>query len=168
VDDGAIFTETQTFHQNPVVRMAVPVVVLGAAAAMAGAAGASATPMIAVLALVILIMMSLFFMSLRTRVTERELTFEMLPLIRRRLPIDSIREVEPVRYNPIVHGGGWGVRMSPRYGLIVNVSGNRGVRIVAGRKRYLIGSRRPDELAAAIEVVREAAVEHQSAQLRDV
>ena len=167
--DGAIFTEIQTFHQNPVVRVAVPLVVLGAvAAATASAAIASAGPMIAVLALVILVMMSLLFMSLRTRVTEQELGFEMFPLIRRRLPIAAIDEVEAVRYNPIRNGGGWGVRMSFRYGLVVSVSGNRGVRIVAGRKRYLIGSRRPEELAAAIEVAREAAAEHQGAQLRDV
>lgn len=157
--DEPVFSEVQTFHQNPVVRVAVPVVVVTGGAGLVVAFTSGPPVMIGVMALVIGLPLALTFMSLRTEVTPRELRFEMGPLVRRRLPIESINEVEAVRYNPIVHGGGWGVRASSRYGLVVNVTGDRGVRVVAGRKRYLIGSLRHEELAAAITVVREAALE---------
>lgn len=157
--DHPIFTEKQVFYQNPVVRVAVPAVVIGGGGAMAIAITSGPPLLAGVLALVIVLPLALAFMALRTEVTPRELRFAMRPLVRRRLPIESIDEVEALQYNPIVEAGGWGVRLSPRFGLVVSVTGDRGVRVVAGRKRYLIGSLRADELAAAIEVAREAVLE---------
>ena len=50
--------------------------------------------------------------------------------------------------------GGWGIRRGRR-GWAYNVSGNRGVLLqLENEKTLLIGSQRPDELAAAIEAQR--------------
>lgn len=157
--DEPIFTERQVFYQNPVVRIVVPLVVVVGGGGVVVAINSGPPAMAPVMALAIALPALIAFMTLRTEVTPRELRFQMWPLLRRRLPIESIDEVEAVRYNPIVHGGGWGVRMSSRYGLVANVTGGRGVRVVAGTKRYLIGSLREEELAAAIAVAREAALE---------
>lgn len=122
-----------------------------------GTGGSLSAPLAIIIGLVIIVPMSLLLVSLRTEVTERELVISMRPLYGRRVPIREIDELEAVRYHPIAECGGWGIRGSRKYGRILNVSGNEGVRVVAGSRRYLIGSRRAEELAAAIEVAREAA-----------
>ncbi len=56
-------------------------------------------------------------------------------------------------YRPILEYGGWGIRCSfTGKGKADNVSGNKGVQLVlTNGKKLLIGSQRPDELAAAID-----------------
>ncbi len=56
-------------------------------------------------------------------------------------------------YRPILEYGGWGIRCSfTGKGKAYNVSGNKGVQLVlTNGKKLLIGSQRPDELAAAID-----------------
>ena len=158
--EGAIFHESQGFYQNRVALLIVAAVTLG----IAGAGGVvmltrpPAAP-IAIIVVVAILPLTIFALRMRTTVTEQALTVSMRPLIRRRLPVEQIDEVEAIRYSPLREGGGWGVRFSGRYGLVLNVSGNEGVRLVAGSKRYLIGSLRAAELAAAIEIAREAAAE---------
>lgn len=158
--DGAIFEEVQGFHQNRVALLIVAAVVI----ALAGAAGVVQLALpsrgsLVIVAIVAVAPLTIFALRMRTTVSEEALTVTMRPLIRRRVPIEQIDEVEAIRYSPLREGGGWGVRISASYGLVLNVSGGEGVRIVAGGKRYLIGSLRAEELAAAIEVAREAAAE---------
>ncbi|MHC4084232.1 MAG: DUF6141 family protein [Planctomycetota bacterium] len=56
-------------------------------------------------------------------------------------------------YKPIREYGGWGIRCSfTGKGKAYNVSGNKGVQLVlTNGKKLLIGSQKPDELAAAID-----------------
>ena len=56
-------------------------------------------------------------------------------------------------YKPIREYGGWGIKCSfTGKGKAYNVSGNKGVQLVlTNGKKLLIGSQRPDELAAAID-----------------
>jgi hypothetical protein len=94
----------------------------------------------------------LFFFSLRLtlRVDHRNLYVRYFPLLRRTIPLEDIARWEARTYRPILEYGGWGLRYSWK-GLAYNVSGNRGVQLVlADGKRVLLGSQRPDELAAAI------------------
>lgn len=72
----------------------------------------------------------------------------------REVAYSDIARVEAVRYRPIVHYGGWGVRRG-RKGWAYNVSGNRGVRLdFHDGQHLLLGSQRSVELAAAIEKAR--------------
>jgi len=56
-------------------------------------------------------------------------------------------------YKPIREYGGWGIKCSfTGKGKAYNVSGNKGVQLVlTNGKKLLIGSQKPDELAAAID-----------------
>ena len=55
------------------------------------------------------------------------------------------------KYRPILEYGGWGIRCGFRGGRAYNVSGNRGLQLVFKTgKRLLIGSKKPDELEAAL------------------
>ena len=98
----------------------------------------------------------LFFaiLRLRTRVSAEEVELEFAPIWTRAIPVDLIESAAATRYNPIRHYGGWGIRYSRRRGWAYNVSGNEGVLLTLTEgKPVLIGSRRSDELAAAINSV---------------
>jgi hypothetical protein len=74
----------------------------------------------------------------------------------RQIPLAQVVGHRALKYRPIREYGGWGLRYGSG-GRAYNVSGDRGVRIdFADGKHLLLGSRRPDELAAAIGALREA------------
>jgi len=93
-------------------------------------------------------------LCLRTMVTDTEavVTFGWLfPLYRRRLPLDEIVSVQADTYVPLAEYGGWGIKGLPSNAAL-NARGNRGVRLtLRNGKRILIGTQRPDELAAALK-----------------
>lgn len=67
------------------------------------------------------------------------------------IPYDQIVKAEAKTYRPIRDYGGWGVRgIAPVRAF--NVSGNRGVLLSLTDGQFLmIGSQRPDQLAAALQ-----------------
>jgi hypothetical protein len=90
---------------------------------------------------------------LRTVVDAAALTVTfgyLFPLYRRRIPLTEILRAEAVTYSPLGEYGGWGIRgMGENTAL--NARGNRGVRLtLADGRRVLIGSQRPEALAAAL------------------
>ncbi len=101
---------------------------------------------------------------LRTEVRADGLYIRYFPfhLSFHRLPLEDVTEVEAVTYRPLADYGGWGIRYSlglrgRTKGKAYNPTGNRGVRITYVNERHiLLGSQKPDELAAAIESLRES------------
>ena len=70
------------------------------------------------------------------------------------IPLERIGSCRSIRYRPILDYGGWGIRMGFRK-KAYNISGNAGVEIVYEDGRtLLLGSRKADQLAGAIESVR--------------
>lgn len=104
--------------------------------------------------LVFVVAMALLFFKMRltTRVDAQQIHVRMLPFLNRRIPRDRVARWEPCTYRPILDYGGWGIRYSWRKkGWAYNISGNRGLRLeLTSGKRLLIGSRRPEEFAAAL------------------
>ena len=152
---GALqFSEIQSFRENRIALVAV-VTALGACggvlvqlcwsrAAMPGALVPTAI-LLGVAGL-------LCFGELRVEVRDDALYVRLFPLTREhRFAWDALLRCEARTYRPILEYGGWGVRCS-RAGKAYNVSGNRGVQLeLRDGTRLLIGSRRADELAAAIQ-----------------
>ena len=97
--------------------------------------------------------LTLNLLRLRTTLTDRDLvvTFGALfPLYRRRIARADVVSFEAVTYSPIADYGGWGIKGMPGNSAL-NARGNRGVRLtLRDGKRLLIGSQKPDELAAAL------------------
>ncbi len=85
-----------------------------------------------------------------TTVTGDELVVRWRPIHTARVRLAGVESATPVRYDPISEAGGWGIKRSKKYGLVLNVSGDRGVAIVAGERRLLVGTGRPDDLAEAV------------------
>jgi len=93
-----------------------------------------------------------FVLRLVTEVRDNEVTVQFVPMWRKRtIALAQIRGAESVQYRPIRDYGGWGIRRGLT-GWAYNVSGNRGVLLkFFGGTDVLIGSQRPEELAAVIE-----------------
>jgi hypothetical protein len=90
-------------------------------------------------------------MALVVEVREDGLHCSFVPFMRRTIAFGNIKRCEVRSYNPLKEYGGWGVRFG-RSGKAYNVSGNRGVQLeLSSGERLLLGSQRPEELAAAME-----------------
>lgn len=77
----------------------------------------------------------------------------------RRVPAGRIESVQATAYAATTYSGWhWGLRRTPGGHTVYRLYGGRGVEITrTDGTRVFVGSRRPDELAAAIERVVEAA-----------
>jgi hypothetical protein len=90
---------------------------------------------------------------LSTTIDEQGISYRMFPANLK--PI--VRKWEDIelayvrRYSPIGEFGGWGIRYSLRGGRAYNISGDMGLQIVLKNgKKLLLGTRRPDEMSAAL------------------
>lgn len=95
----------------------------------------------------------LLVMKLETEVRRDGLYVRLFPfhLEFRRFAWPDVKESRARRYNPIREYGGWGIRWG-RGGRAYNMRGDRGLQLVMkDGKRWLIGSQRADELAAAVD-----------------
>jgi hypothetical protein len=121
-------------------------IVLALAVAMAG----DWHPLPIIVAGVMAVLLFLFH-SLTVEVTQSLMVVRFGPgLIRRSFRVPSIREARTVK-NRWYYG--WGVRLTP-HGWLFNVSGFDAVEIrLENGRHYRIGTDRPEELLAAIQLV---------------
>ncbi len=104
--------------------------------------------------IILMIGISFLFLKMKliTEVRDDGLYIHFFPLLRQHIRFENIENCEVRSYSPIKEYGGWGIRYGLK-GKAYNVSGNHGVQLkLAGDKRLLIGSQRPEELAHAIAV----------------
>ncbi len=95
-----------------------------------------------------------YLMNLTTEVRGDGLYYRFFPFhcSFQKIPLEDLRDYEARTYSPLKEYGGWGIRWGAS-GKAYNVGGNRGVRLeLSNGERILIGSRRPEELAEALEV----------------
>ncbi len=98
-----------------------------------------------------LIYFRLITVRLVTEVRNGQLVIAMRGLWRsRHVPLDRIQSVESITHDVARDYGGYGIR-STRDGKVYVAGGTRGVRVtLAGGEKLVVGSERPDELAAAL------------------
>ena len=78
--------------------------------------------------------------------------FGFVPTYRRGIPLEVIARVEVVTYRPIRDTFFWGVRTTRDGERVMTARGSRGVRLhLSDGSRVLIGSQRPEELAACLK-----------------
>ena len=135
-------------------------VVLGAVAALVAVAvvlfdsadNGTGWPMAIILALVGIGIPLLFVLArLRVDVLADRIEIRYRPFVARTILLDDVVAAESVTYHPLREYGGWGIKGWSRRKIAYNVRGDRGALItLADGRTVLIGSQRPDELAAAI------------------
>lgn len=102
----------------------------------------------------LLLPLLLYAVRLRVEVTRESLSIRYFPLVNKTLAPGDIRKAFARTYHPIREYGGWGVRWTPWGGRAYNMNGNRGVQLeLAGGKKLLIGTQRPEELEQAIALM---------------
>ncbi len=100
------------------------------------------------------ILFPLFMLSIKLVVETREdvLLISFVPLRTRLVTYDTIARCEVRTYRPLMEYGGWGIKWGGKKGWSYTIGGNQGVQLeLHDGKKLLIGSRKPEELAAAIE-----------------
>lgn len=165
--DGELFREVQPMHQNMLVRVLLPLESAVMAAILLPLALGPAKHqwvelLLAFIALGLVLPWMIMSLRLVTIVTEDRVTIRFRPFPGREIGTASIRSAQAVKYSPLGDAGGWGWRASTKFHRVFNVSGDRGVHIRFGEGRkdqLLVGSRRAEELAEAIELARFAAGE---------
>jgi hypothetical protein len=91
-----------------------------------------------------------FMGSLRTRVFSDavEMSWGLAGVIRKRIPLEEIREARSVTYSPLREFGGWGIRAGGHGKTAWNIRGDQAVLLVLGDgTRFYLGSDRPEEAA---------------------
>ena len=106
----------------------------------------------------VLIPVGFLFARLEVRVSAAGLRLRYVPFRNRWIDASTIVDWEVVDYRPIREWGGWGIRYGFRRGWAYTAYGARGVQLtLVGGKRLLVGSQRPEALAAGLTAMREAA-----------
>jgi hypothetical protein len=97
------------------------------------------------------------FIRLAIEVTADEVVIRYRPLLKRRILLADIERVNARTYKAVREYGGWGIKGWSFKSVAYNISGDRGVQLtLRDGRRIMLGSRRPDELAQAIETQRQA------------
>lgn len=165
--ENELFREVQPMHQNMIIRIVMPIeMVVMAAVILPLALGPARHQWVELLLMYIAfgVVLPLMIMTIRlvTVVTDRRVLIRYRPFPGREIDAASIRSAQALKYNPLLDAGGWGWRVSAKFHRVFNVSGDRGVHIRYGERKkdqFLVGSRRAEELAEAIELSRFAASE---------
>lgn len=155
-NDSVLFREEQRFRQPwlwvLLAASAVPALVIGVLAITAWG-----DRWVGTIVLALVLGMPLLFsrLTLRTEVRRDGLHLRFRPFVwHRHLRPEDLAEATARTYRPLSEYGGWGLRWGSS-GIAYNVSSDRGVQLVlTDGKRLLVGSQRPEELAAAIEAMR--------------
>jgi len=91
-------------------------------------------------------------------VDDNELRWAVYPFIKKSVSVREIASAVACTYHPLLEYGGWGIKWMPGRGWAYTIDGKRGLRLrLRSGKKIMLGSRQPDELAAAIERARAAA-----------
>ncbi len=110
--------------------------------------------------LFVLLLMSpllLSLMNLKIEIREDGIYIRFTPFHLRfhKIAFSEIKSYEARTYRPIVEYGGWGIRygLPPGRNKAYNVLGNKGVELeLKNGKRLLIGTQKPDEFIAALNI----------------
>lgn len=90
-------------------------------------------------------------MELKTRIDAGGLTFSFFPFIRKRhFAIREIEKLELIEYNSLLRFGGWGIRYNFDM-WAYNVGGRHGLIVQLKHRRFLIGTRKPQEMQQVID-----------------
>jgi len=93
-------------------------------------------------------------LKMTIKVYKDRIIISFFPIMRpKTIYLKDIEHDEARHYKPIAEYGGWGIRISLKYGKAYNVSGDMGVQLVLkDGKNILIGSQRAEEFAQAITI----------------
>jgi hypothetical protein len=148
-----VFREEQYFDWRVYTLIGLLEVLVGLAL-LRGRTGRLELVLALLVALALVMSVVIFLLHMTTEVTPSHLSvwFGWAPAYRRSVAIGTIRTVEVVTYRPIADYGFWGPWPGRDGTRALTARGNRGVQLeLTDGTKLLIGSQRPDALAAALD-----------------
>ncbi|WP_396637439.1 hypothetical protein [Maribacter sp. R77961] len=89
----------------------------------------------------------ILFSKLTVMITDTEIKIRHLLFFRKSIMLSDVVTSEIVSYGFL----GYGIRISPTYGTVFNVKGNKGLAItLKNNRKFLIGTQKPDVLLLSI------------------
>ena len=91
--------------------------------------------------------------EMKTHLDQQGVHMRMKPLTKKNIAWSDIHAVEDLDYGFV---GGWGIRMTMRYGTVYNTRGRLGVLfLLKNNKKMVLGTQKPQEFMRAIERARQ-------------
>src|SRR5690606_37266073 len=88
---------------------------------------------------------------LETTITQKELSFQFFPFVKRNYSFEDIETLKVINYGFV---GGWGIRFTMKYGTVYNTRRNKGLFIkLKNEKTLVIGTQKPEELDKIIKQI---------------
>lgn len=88
-------------------------------------------------------------MRLITKIDEETISMQFFPFVSKEVKWSEVKKAEVLDYGFV---GGWGIRLWTKYGTVYNTKGSQGLFIrLKNNKKFLIGTRRPEELSGFME-----------------
>ena len=92
-----------------------------------------------------------WMIKLRTTVTRDHIWIRLSPLARRKILWRDVAKAEIVQYTPWI---GYGLRISPSYGTVYNIKGNKGLfMVLKNGKKVMVGTQKSRELEGVARMV---------------
>ena len=90
-----------------------------------------------------------YFTRLKTEIDQNGIRMIFFPFVKKEIHWKEIKKAEIVNYGFV---GGWGIRLSSKYGTVYNTRGNKGLAIeLTNGKKILIGTQKENELNKIME-----------------
>lgn len=156
---GRIFKEEQTYRGTwlmyLILMLELPTLTLLSVVVFTSESSDKTEGMIVLLAvfcIMALVMGLIFNLKLETRIDDKGIHYKYFPFVKWRLiEKHQIRKVDVVSFSPLTDHGGWGIKGN-RTTKAYTVIGDTGLTIDVGeKKKILIGTQKPKELAEFIE-----------------
>lgn len=155
---GRIFKEEQNYRGTwlmyLILMVEAPILILVTTVVLNSESDKKETILGLTLFLVLFVLVFVFLMNLKlsTRIDEKGITFRYFPFSPwKTISKSQVISAEVITFNPLSDYGGWGVKGN-KTTKVYTVFGNSGLLIDSGeKKKILIGTQKPKELAGFIE-----------------
>ncbi|NNE77136.1 MAG: DUF1705 domain-containing protein [Pricia sp.] len=90
-----------------------------------------------------------FYMRLITEIDQSGIQMNFVPFVKKKVAWKEVLSAQIVNYGFV---GGWGIRLSTKYGTVYNIQGNKGLAIeLQNGRKFLIGTQKETEMEEMVK-----------------
>lgn len=152
-----LFTESQRFNQwwvwlIVILSCGVPFIIFVQQIVLGKTVGdhpMSDSAVIFSLILPVLFLLLFYAVQLKTEITRETLSFRFVPFAKRTIPWKDMETFKVINYGFV---GGYGIRLTMKYGTVYNIKGNKGLFVkLKNGKTFIVGTQKPEALEKTIQ-----------------
>jgi len=152
-----LFTESQRFNQwwvwlIVILSCGVPFIIFVQQIVLGKTVGdhpMSDSAVILSLIIPVIFILLFYMMQLKTVITRETLSFRFVPFVKRTIPWKDMETFKVINYGFV---GGYGIRLTMKYGTVYNIKGNKGLFVkLKNGKTFIVGTQKPEALEKTIQ-----------------